>query len=127
MAFIGPSKLLSIDDNLLLVCLGLGCLGSVSAFCFVSALPEAIEVLQQKYQIVEGLNPDLDGKLNDTISSFYTLSFNLSSLVAPIIGGALYDNLDYWRTVDINMIICVAMTFIFIIFNCGFNVFKRHI
>lgn len=85
-----------------------------------------MNVIQQKFQIIEGQNPEIDGKLNDMLSSLYTFSFNLSSLLAPIIGGALYDATSYWKTIDINMIATSSVAIIFIIFNCGFSVIKRH-
>jgi hypothetical protein len=56
------------------------------------------------------------------LSSFYTLSFSLSSLLAPIIGGAIYEAKDYWWTIDFNMVLTFFIAMIFIIFNCGFSV-----
>ena len=115
----GPSKLLGLKDRLLFVCIGLGLLGFVQSLCFVTALPEAMEVIQQKYQIIEGQDSDLDGKLGDLLSSFYTLSLNLSSLIGPIIGGAMYDAIGFYRTCDFNMIMATSMAIIFFVFNCG--------
>ena len=76
-------------------------------------------------RIIEGYDPELDGKLNDTLSSMYTLTLNLSSLLGPIFGGAMYDAYKYRKTIDCNMIFEMIMVAIFLLFNCGIFVFKR--
>ena len=85
-----------------------------------------MEAIQQKYKIVEGQDKELDGKLNDSLSSFYTMSFNFSSLVGPLLGGAMYDLMKFRSTMDCNMIIELIFVFIFAYFNCGRNVFSRN-
>ena len=68
---------------------------------------------------------ELDNKLNDVMGSMFALAYNLSGLVAPIIGGYMYDNLSidedisYRKTMDFNMYFEWFMALFFLIFNCG--------
>ena len=122
----GPSKIFGLGENIVVVCIGMGTLGFIQSLCFVTALPEAMESIQQKYKIIEGHNKELDGKLNDSLSSFYTMSFNFSSLVGPLIGGAMFDLFEYRSTMDFNMMLELFFVVVFIYFNCGRKVFERN-
>ena len=121
----GPSSVLGLPNVKYLIMLGLPLTGFVQALVFIPSLPEAIEVIQQKYKIVEKSNIELDNKLNDVMGSMFALAYNLSGLIAPIIGGLMYDslsqdeNISYRKTMDINMFFELLAAFIFIIFNCG--------
>lgn len=60
------------------------------------------------------------------MGSMFALAYNLSGLVAPIIGGLMYDHLSptdedrsYRQTMDINMGFELFMALVFTIFNCG--------
>ena len=101
-------------------------LGFFQALCFIPSLPEAIEVYQHQFKIIEGVNPALDNKLNDVVSSLYGLFYNLSSLIGPILGGALYDIFGYRSTFDIVMFLELIAFGIFAYFNCGRDVYKEH-
>lgn len=59
------------------------------------------------------------------MSSGYGLFYNLASLIGPVLGGALYDSYGYQSTLDINMCGEAVVFLVFIIFNCGPNVFKN--
>lgn len=72
------------------------------------------------------MNPALDNKLNDVVSSLYGLFYNLSSLVGPILGGAMYDIVGYRTTMDINMFLEMIAVGIFFYFNCGLNVMAEN-
>jgi hypothetical protein len=52
--------------------------------------------------------------------------FCFSSLVAPVIGGMIHDAWGYNRCLDIMMIAEIVVFLIFIIFNCGFNVYSKY-
>lgn len=96
LAFLGPSKLLGFNpDHFYLVLIGLPLLGFVQALCFIPSLPEAIEAYQIKYKIVQQVNPTLDGKLSDIMSSGYGLFYNAASLIGPVLGGTLYSSYGY--------------------------------
>lgn len=88
-------------------------------------MPEAIETFQVKYKIIEGYNQELDNKINDTISSLYTFIMNVFSLIAPLIGGALYDTIGYDHTMNAHIFFEIILAVLFILFNCGTGVFKK--
>jgi hypothetical protein len=85
-------------------------------------MPEAVEVFFLQYEIEEGYNKELDNLINDRISSIYSLLMNLFSMFAPIIGGLMYDSLDYNETMHIHIFIELGCAVIYILFNCGCNV-----
>lgn len=87
----GPSAIFNLPDNIYLIVLGMSLQSFFSPICFIQCLPEAMEAVQVKYNIVDNFNPEIDGFLSDTLSSMYTLFYSLASLLGPIIGGALYD------------------------------------
>jgi MFS family permease len=83
-------------------------------------------VYQNEFKIIEGVNPALDNKLNDVVSSLYGLFYNLSSLVGPILGGAMFDIVGYRTTLDINMFLELIAVGIFFYFNCGLDVVTKN-
>ena len=91
MALMGPSHILGIDPgHFFMVLTGWFILTFMQALCFIPSLPEAIETYQVKYRIVPDVDQALDGKLNDIMSSGYGFFYNLSSMLGPIIGGAVF-------------------------------------
>jgi len=60
------------------------------------------------------------------VSSCYGLFYNLSSLVGPILGGAMFDLVGYRSTLDINMFLELIAVGIFFYYNCGLDVFKKN-
>lgn len=97
----------------------------MQAACFIPSLPEAVETYQVKHRIIPGIDPALDGRINDIMSSGYGFFYNLSSMVGPVIGGALFSKYGFIRTLDINMCFSAAVATIFIVFNCGPKVFQK--
>jgi hypothetical protein len=100
-------------------------LAFIQALCFIPSLPEAIECYQVKHRLVPDIEPALDGKLNDIMSSGYGFFYNLASMVGPVIGSILYDKYTFTGCLDQVMCFEALVTIIFIVFNCGPNVFKN--
>jgi len=50
---------------------------------------------------------------------------NMFSMLAPVIGGLLYDHLDYDHTMNAHIFIELTFAVIFICFNCSRDVFKK--
>jgi MFS family permease len=123
---IGPSKLLGLPEYSILIAIGLVSNGFGTSSVFCISLAEAIEVIQQKYMIVNGHDPQLDERLSDCLSSFFTLSYNMAAYLGPIIGGALFEKYGYRDAIDINMSINFIFLIILIFFNCGFNVINKY-
>ena len=86
----GPSSLIGLPDRCGILLMGLISLGFIQALVFIPCLPEAIETLQYKYNIVEGYDPEFDNKLSDTTASLYSQLYNLAALIGPVIGGGMY-------------------------------------
>ena len=123
-SLMGPSRILNFPHSIALVLIGMTMLGFIQALCFIQSLPEAIEVFQQKYKIVDGADQKLDNKLNDCMSTIPSLFYNFSSLVGPIFGGFCYETWGYMSTMDGNMFFEFAIFLIFLCFNCGISVFS---
>ena len=68
----------------------------------------------------------LDSAINDTLSCLYTIVYCASSLVSPIIGGKLYDELGWKPTTQIAAATCLLLAIIYFVFNCGFSVFQDY-
>ena len=52
----GPSEIIGLPDNKTLIMIGLPIVGFIQALVFIPSLPEAIDITQQKYKIVEKSN-----------------------------------------------------------------------
>ena len=89
LALLGPSQLLGVPQSFGIVLTGLPMLAFIQALCFIPSLPEAIESYQVKHRLVPDVDPALDGKLNDIMSSGYGFFYNLASMVGPVTGGIL--------------------------------------
>tara|TARA_B110000285_G_C14834249_1_gene472333 strand:- start:29 stop:424 length:396 start_codon:yes stop_codon:yes gene_type:complete len=128
----GPSNIIGLPDSKTLIMIGLPIVGFIQALVFIPSLPEAIEITQQKFKIVEKSDLEFDDKLNDTMGALFSLTYNFSGLFAPIIGGLMYDNfsttdatLSYRRTMDANVVFELFMALFFIIGNCGCSVWAK--
>ena len=78
-----------------------------------------------KYKIVEGHDPEFDEVLNDKIAGLNGLIYSTSALISPIFGGIMYDNYGYKTTLNVCVIILLALSIIYFTFNCGFNIFSK--
>ena len=126
MACMGPSRLFGFSDSLFaLVLVGWFVLTFMQAACFIPSLPEAVETYQVKHRIIPGVDAALDGRINDIMSSGYGFFYNLSSMLGPIIGGGLFSAYGFVSTLDANMVASGVVAIIFIVFNCGPNVFHN--
>ena len=115
-----------MPDKLIIVCAGMGILGVVQTLSMIPSLPEAIDQTTVRFRIVHGVDESLDSAINDTLSCLYTIVYCASSLVSPIVGGKLFDMYGYKATTQIIAIAMVAITAIYLVFNCGFSVFEKH-
>lgn len=119
----GPSEWLLLPDKLGILLAGMAITGFVQAMSFIPSLPESVDQTILRFRIVEGLDTATDSKMHDTLSSIYIMTFGMSNLFAPFIGGILYDHFGYENTMNIGMLILASFAFIYAVFNCGCNVF----
>ena len=96
VGFMGPSTLLFFLPNRLEVILvGMFFLGFVQALSFIPVLPEVVDMITIEFKLIEGTDEETEQLLHDTIAALYNLWYSSSSLLSPIIGGALYDTVGY--------------------------------
>lgn len=73
----GPSELLHFPDNNGLVLSGLALSGIAQGFIFIPLLPDAIEAVYLKENMVEGHNEYYDQLLNDMASGLYGTFYSM--------------------------------------------------
>ena len=77
-----------------------------------------------KYKVIEGLDEEMDGLMNDSISSLYQGIFvSFGGLICPIYGGFMYDYAGYKTSMDISMFILIIMALIYYYFNDGTTIY----
>lgn len=101
-------------------------LGFIQPMCFLTVLPEVIDSIFIKYQIIEGTAKETEGLLHDNISALYNLWYSSASLFSPIMGGFLYDKVGFRKTMDLSMFSMLFFAVFYTIFNCGFGVYKNY-
>ncbi|CDW78446.1 major facilitator superfamily protein [Stylonychia lemnae] len=123
--FQGPSQILNIPESNTLMILGFGLCGIGQAFVFIPLLPEAIESVYIQEDIVEGENEFQDQILNDLASALYSTYYSIGMILAPTIGGYIYESIGYRNTCDFVGIITIIFTVMFFTFNVGFKIIKQ--
>lgn len=77
-------------------------------------------------EIVEGVDPVLDGVLNDKVNDAYGLIYALANFLSPLIGTFLYNLTDQRTTCDYVALFNVAYGAVLFVFNCGPKVFAEN-
>ncbi|TNV82444.1 hypothetical protein FGO68_gene5084 [Halteria grandinella] len=125
MVLQGPSEMLGIPDNNYCVLTGFALNGVAQGFIFIPLLPDALEAVFVKENIVEGQNEQLDQLISDYGSGLYGTFFSIGQILAPILGGALYESIDYRPTTDFMTLVCLGWCVIFFVFNVGFKIYAK--
>lgn len=73
---------------LIIVAMVINCGSSV--LLLLANAGEAVALMTNHYNIVDGIDDDLVAKMNDTLASLYGISCNLGGLLARIVGGVLF-------------------------------------
>ena len=63
--------------------------------------------------------------ISDYGSGLYGTFFSCGQILAPIVGGALYEAIKYRGTTDFMTLVCLGWCLIFFVFNVGFNICKK--
>jgi len=87
-------------------------------------LPDAIEAVYVKEKIVEGVDEYQDSLINDLASGLYGTFFSVGQILAPTLGGALYDSIGFRHTADFMAVACLGYSIVFFVFNVGFSIFS---
>ncbi len=117
---------MGFPDYVALILFGMALNGIAQGFIFIPLLPEALEAAFTKEGIIEGENEALDLLISDYCSGLYGTFFSLGMILAPIVGSAVYEAIDYRPTTDVMAAVCLAWCIIFFVFNVGFSVCKEH-
>jgi len=120
----GPTTLIDLPDKVYLVSIGMCVIGLNMSLAFIPPVPEVLDIITTHYKVIDGVDPDLDGLMNDSVATLYNLFLSVPGLVGPIVGGAFYDLVGYERTMDINMFVYFLLVIIYFFFNSGFTLFK---
>ncbi len=99
--------------------------GVAQGFIFIPLLPDALEAVFIKENIVEGQNEALDQLVSDYGSGLYGTFFSTGQILAPIVGSAIYEAIDYRPTTDLMCAVCLGWCLVYFVFNVGFGIFKQ--
>ena len=125
LLFMGPSSLLNLPNYLWVIVIGLVMNGIAQGFIFIPVLPEIIESVYVKENVVPGENYHIDMLINDKAAGLYGTFYATGQIIAPILGGVLYDTTNNRITCDILAVTCLCYSFIYFFGNVGFKVFKE--
>lgn len=118
-------KIFGMPDSEAIIIVGMAIVGSGNIFAFIPSTPEIINLMTIRYKIVEGVDDDLVGRMNDSVSALYQVFYNFGGMMSPIIGAALYDLFGYEITMNISALFILTMAAVFFLFNAGPNAFKN--
>ena len=90
---------------------------------FIPIIPEIVERIQVKLEIVAGEDDFIDSMLNDKCNDAYGFIYALSMGLSPLIGSYLEGNSGPRTTCDQVALFNFGLGAVFFVFNCGFNVF----
>lgn len=86
---------------------------------YTPMLPEIIEAVYEKTELVEGEDENLDAVLADKASGLYFAFFSLGTITAPPMGSVVYGIVkeDWAYTCDIFGIAAAIFTVTYLVFN----------
>jgi MFS family permease len=115
----GPSRLLYFNGLSWLFFIGQAINGTGTGMIYTPMLPEIIESVYEKTEIVEGEDENLDAILADKASGLYFAFFSLGTITAPPMGSVVYSivNKDWAYTCDVFGIAAAIFTVIYLVFN----------
>lgn len=123
----GPSAILYLPRELWIFFIGYAINGISQGFIFIPILPEVLEAVYQKQNLVEGEDEVVDGIVNDKAAALYGLFYAIGAISAPLLGSVVYELLseDWWYTCDVFAIISSIYVVIFFVFNVMPDVHKE--
>jgi MFS family permease len=99
--------------------------GIAQGFIFIPLLPDALEAVFIKEDIIEGHNEALDQLISDYGSGLYGTFFSTGQILAPIVGSAIFEQIGYRPTTDFMTAVCLCWCLFFFVFNVGFSIFSK--
>jgi hypothetical protein len=123
---LGPSKFLGLPYNKWIMLSSFPLQGLFQVYVFLPIIPEMIERVQVKYDIVEGEDEFLDAQLNDSCNDAYGFIYALSMFFGPLVGSWVKSATDGRTSCDIFALVNLFLAVVLIIFNCGPFVFSEN-
>ena len=87
-------------------------LGTGGLFYFIPSLPEVIDAVQTR----ENIDPDNE-ILNDKAAGIYNAFYAIGCIIAPILGGILYDSIGYRYANDVIALLGFVFLIAYLVFN----------
>jgi len=122
----GPSLIFELPDGLWVMASSMIFLGAAMPFIFIPCIPEMMERLRAAYEIKEGEDSLNDDLLNDKVNDSFGTVWAIGTFISPLLGGRLYTSLGMRTTCDLAVAMNVFAIVVFLIFNCGLNVFEEN-
>ena len=128
---VGPTLILHFPDNKVLSFIGLVVMSYFDAILIIPVIPEAIDAIQHRYKIIEGINEELDERLCDIMGSMMQMSITLAGLLGPILGTVFYEYLapdepnNFRYANDVLMVQMGVFSMLFVVCNCGCNIMQK--
>ena len=118
----GPSNILGFPKKIWIFFIGYAVNGLASGFVFIPILPEVIESVYMKRNLVEGDNEILDGIINDKAAALDGLVDAIGAIISPLIGSFVFnfkkgEKGDWYFTCDVFAIMCASYALLFLVFN----------
>jgi MFS family permease len=101
--------------------------GISQGFIFIPILPEVLEAVYQKQELIEGEDEVVDGIVNDKAAALYGLFYALGAISAPLLGSFVYEllNRDWWYTCDVFACMSTIYVVVFFVFNVMPDIHKE--
>ncbi len=88
-------------------------------------MPDALEAVFIKEDIIEGDNEAMDQLISDYGSGLYGTFFSSGQILAPILGSAIFESIGYRATTDLMTVVCLIWCIFFFTFNVGFTIVRK--
>lgn len=85
------SNYLLMPENEYIIIGGFAIIGACNVLLLIPNQPEIINIMTCHYKIIDGVDDDLVARMNDSASAIYQVSYNMGSMISPILGAALYN------------------------------------
>ena len=117
--FVGPSKLLGLQESLTMLIIGLFLTANFLAPTVIPVLPEILNAVEDKVDKSEMQ------KVGDYSGALLSTALGLGQVLGPLMGASFYAKWGFRTTEDIVALLCIALSILYFIFAGGFTAFKQ--
>jgi MFS family permease len=87
----GPSELLGFPNKIYILIIGYFIMGVAQAFLYIPLVPEIIDSVIEKEEIIECECEQLDSAISDRAAALYGTFYSAGIISAPLLGAVVYD------------------------------------